>query len=155
MTLPLDFEKVLWDRMTLADISEVMAVEQRAYTYPWVRANFIDALNAGDQTWVLRVEKDLLGYCVAMKGVEEAHLLNITVSPNHSRQGLAKLMLEALCPWARKEGADKILLEVRVGNRAAIGLYDKFGFIQIGLRKNYYPNGGLKREDAWVMSLSL
>ena len=97
----------------------------------------------------------LLGYLVAMPGVDEVHLLNITVAPSQQRQGWARFLLDALALWSRGQGAQWLWLEVRAGNAPARALYDRYGFQQVGLRKGYYPAGGLRREDAVVMSLSL
>ena len=97
----------------------------------------------------------LLGYLVAMSGVDEVHLLNITVAPSQQRQGWARFLLDALALWSRGQGAQWLWLEVRAGNAPARALYTRYGFQQVGLRRGYYPAGGLQREDAVVMSLSL
>jgi [ribosomal protein S18]-alanine N-acetyltransferase len=97
----------------------------------------------------------LLGYFVAMPGVEEVHLLNITVAPEHQGQGWARVMLDALCDWALQRGAPWIWLEVRQSNLRAVRIYERYGFRQVSLRKGYYPLDGLRREDAIVMSLNL
>ena len=89
-----------------------------------------------------------------MKGVDEVHLLNITVAPEFQRQGWAPLMLEALAGWSRGQGAQWLWLEVRTGNDRALQIYERNGFRRVGVRKGYYPaHGG--REDAVVMSLRL
>jgi ribosomal-protein-alanine N-acetyltransferase len=97
----------------------------------------------------------LLGYLVAMVGVEEVHLLNITVAPAHQRHGWARFMLDALRLWSRGQRARALWLEVRQSNAPARRLYEHCGFAQVGVRKGYYPLGGLQREDAVVMSLRL
>ncbi len=97
----------------------------------------------------------LLGYFVAMKGLDEVHLLNITVAPVYQSQGWARVMLDALTIWAKGQGADWLWLEVRVGNLRAIKVYESQGYRRVGLRKNYYPAGQGQREHAVVMSLRL
>jgi uracil-DNA glycosylase len=97
----------------------------------------------------------LLGYMVAMRGVDEVHLLNITVSPDHRRQGWGRFMLDALVLWSRGQGAHCLWLEVRESNAVARALYTGYGFHQVGLRKGYYPDGPREREHAVVMSLLL
>lgn len=143
----------------LERLGAVVAVEQRAYAHPWSQANFIDALRSGYQAQLLMAGDVLLGYFVAMKGVDEVHLLNITVAPEHQRHGWAVVMLDALALWSRGQGAQWLWLEVRAGNGRAMHVYDRQGFRRVGLRKNYYPNGELGgtalREDAVVMSLRL
>jgi [ribosomal protein S18]-alanine N-acetyltransferase len=97
----------------------------------------------------------LLGYFVAMKGVEEVHLLNLTVSPEHQRQGWGRVLLDALAIWSRGQGAQWLWLEVRVSNTRARNVYEQHGFRRVGHRKAYYPASGGVREDAVVMSLKL
>jgi ribosomal-protein-alanine N-acetyltransferase len=146
----LRFEPLLADRL-----DAVVAVEQRAYAHAWSRTNFLDALHSGYQAQVLMSDDEVLGYFVAMKGVDEVHLLNITVAVEHQGQGLARLMLDALILWTRGQGLDWLWLEVRVGNAPAIHVYERHGFSRVGLRKDYYPAGHGARESAIVMSLHL
>ncbi len=144
------FEPLLADRL-----DEVVLVEQRAYAHPWTRANFLDALHSGYQAQMLMAGDALLGYFVAMKGVDEVHLLNITVAPEYQRQGWSRVMLDALAIWARGQAAQWLWLEVRVGNTRAMQVYEAHGYRRVGQRKNYYPSGHGQREDAVVMSLRL
>ena len=136
-------------------LDAVLAIEQSVYSHPWSRGNFGDTLAAGHQAQCLRAGDHLRGYCVAMPGYEEVHLLNITVAPDHQRQGCARLMLDALALWARGQRADWIWLEVRVSNVRAQQVYLRRGFVRVGMRKAYYPAAHGEREDAVVMSLHL
>ena len=144
------FEPLLADRL-----DEVLRVENRAYASPWSRTNFLDALHSGYQAQMLVADASVLGYFVAMKGVDEVHLLNITVAPEYQGQGWSRLLLDALALWARGAGAEWLWLEVRVGNARAIRVYEAHGYRRVGLRKGYYPAGTGQREDAIVMSLRL
>lgn len=146
----LRFETLLANRL-----DAVVAVEQQAYAHAWSRTNFLDALHAGYQAQVLLSDDAVLGYFVAMKGVDEVHLLNITVAVEHQGQGLARLMLDALALWTRGLGLEWLWLEVRQGNAPAIRVYERHGFGRVGLRKDYYPTSHSKRETAIVMSLNL
>jgi ribosomal-protein-alanine N-acetyltransferase len=136
-------------------LDAVMAIEQVAYAHPWSRGNFTDSLRTGYECQLLVAGEVLLGYFVAMKGVEEVHLLNITVAPEHQRQGWARLMLEALAVWSRGQRAQWLWLEVRVSNARALAIYETHGFRRVGTRRGYYPAGRGQREDAVVMSLKL
>ena len=136
-------------------LDRVLQIEQRAYPHPWTRGNFMDALRSGYHARVLLAGEQVLGYYVAMQGVDEVHLLNITVSPDHQRQGWGRIMLDALALWARGLGAQWLWLEVRVSNTRALAIYEAHGYRRVGLRKNYYPAGHGQREDAVVMSLRL
>jgi ribosomal-protein-alanine N-acetyltransferase len=93
-----------------------------------------------------------------MQGVDEVHLLNIAVAPQHQGNGWSRLMLDALCLWARAQDAQWLWLEVRVSNTQAKAVYLHYGFTQVGLRRNYYPEasgGAAGREDAVLMSFQL
>ncbi len=144
------FEPLLADRL-----DEVIRVENRAYALPWSRTNFMDALHSGYQAQMLVANGTLLGYFVAMQGVDEVHLLNITVAPEFQGQGWSRVLLDALALWARAAGAQWLWLEVRVGNTRAVSVYEAHGYRRVGLRKGYYPAGLGQREDAIVMSLRL
>lgn len=140
--------------MQAGDVEAVLAIEQRAYEFPWSRGNFIDSLSAGYLAQVLRAaDGSLLGYFLAMQGVDELHLLNITVLPERQGQGLARLMLDALQVLARERAAAQIWLEVRQSNERARRVYACYGFAEVGLRRAYYPAVQGKREDAVLMSL--
>jgi ribosomal-protein-alanine N-acetyltransferase len=155
--------------MTEADLDAVVEVEKTAYTHPWSRKHFSDSLQSGYPAVLLLGEplpgevahpgrpdgRVLLGYLVAMPGVDEVHLLNITVAPAQQRQGWARLMLDALVLWSRGQRAQWLWLEVRHSNTPARALYERYGFAQVGLRRGYYPAGQREREDAVVMSLNL
>ena len=87
-------------------------------------------------------------------GAGEAHILNVCVHPEYRSRGLGSRLLQRLLTLARKHGADTAFLEVRISNRAALGLYQKLGFNEIGLRRGYYPLEDGK-EDAVLLALSL
>lgn len=141
--------------MTPEHLDQVLAIEATAYPHPWTRGNFEDSLRAGYEGQLLLDDGDVVGYFVAMKGVDEVHLLNITVAPAYQRQGLGRLLLEALGLWARQQGAQWLWLEVRVSNERAQQVYASHGFQRVGQRKGYYPAAHGTREDAIVMSLQL
>lgn len=136
-------------------LDALLAVEQRVYSHPWSRGNFTDSLTSGYQIELLLGGEQLIGYFVAMPGVEEAHLLNITVAPEFQQQGWATVLLDALALWARGRSAQWLWLEVRVSNLRARQVYEKYGFQRVGERKRYYPGPGAEREDAVVMSYAL
>lgn len=155
MSAVLKTVEVRFEPLTLAKLDTVLRVEQQAYAHPWARSNFEDSIKAGYQVQLLLADDTLLGYFVAMKGVEEVHLLNITVAPDYQHQGWAQVLLDALSLWAKGQGAAWLWLEVRIGNERAIRVYEAHGFRRVGQRKNYYPSAHGQREDALVMSLPL
>jgi ribosomal-protein-alanine N-acetyltransferase len=148
------------NRVTLApmsqdDLDAVIAIEQTAYSHPWTRVNFRDSLNPLFEAQCLWLDGDLLGYFLAMHGVEEMHLLNITVAPARQGQGWGHMMLDALSLMSRHVGAQWLWLEVRQSNLRALKVYERYGFKQVSIRKDYYPAGRQQREHAVVMSLKL
>ena len=155
MSAVLQSPEVQLEPMLPARLPEVLAIEQSAYAHPWSMTNFRDALKAGYEARLLTGGGTLLGYYLAMKGVDEVHLLNITVAPDYQRQGLARLMLEALAIWARSQGAQWLWLEARTSNLRAMQVYEAHGYRRVGHRKAYYPAANGTREDAVVMSLRL
>jgi ribosomal-protein-alanine N-acetyltransferase len=137
-------------------LEQVLAIEKTAYSHPWTSGNFHDALKSGYWAHVLLdQQQELLGYVVAMPGVEETHLLNLTVTPSRQGQGWARFMLDHLVDWSRQQQAHQVWLEVRVSNARARRLYVAYGFEFVGERKNYYPGLGRARENAVVMRLGL
>ena len=144
-----------WTAMTASHLDQVLAIEVVASPHPWTRGNFEDSLRAGYEAQMLLDGDAVVGYFVAMKGVDEVHLLNITVAPESQGRGLGRLLLEALCLWSRQQGAQWLWLEVRVSNQRAQLVYERHGFRRVGMRKSYYPAAHGRREDAIVMSLQL
>ncbi|HYD74524.1 ribosomal protein S18-alanine N-acetyltransferase [Ramlibacter sp.] len=155
MSALLHDREAAFEPMTPGRLSEVLPIERSAYEHPWTHGNFVDSLRSGYEAQLLCAGGRVLGYFVAMKGVDEVHLLNITVAPAWQGQGWGRLMLEALAIWARGQGAQWLWLEVRVGNLRAQRLYERNGFRRVGERRRYYPAAGGGREDAIVMSLKL
>jgi len=142
--------------MQVDDLDRVMQVEVLAYSFPWSRGNFQDSLKSGYVAELLEASAELLlGYYVAMPGVDELHLLNITVVPDFQRCGQGRALLDRLEWQARQRALSSIWLEVRASNTRARYLYGARGFVEQGVRRGYYPAGGLRREDAVVMKLDL
>ncbi|MCY7306350.1 MAG: ribosomal-protein-alanine N-acetyltransferase, partial [Rhodoferax sp.] len=91
MSAVLSSEPARFEPMARARLGEVLLIEQSAYDHPWSMLNFRDALNSGYEAQVLTGGGQVLGYFVAMLGVDEVHLLNITVAPDFQRQGWARV----------------------------------------------------------------
>lgn len=137
------------------DLDAVMAIELRAYPFPWSRGIFRDCLRAGYPAWVLQREDDeLIGYGVLSIAADEAHVLNLCTAFQVQGRGHGRRLLLALLRVARSRGVQRVFLEVRPSNGAAIALYASEGFSEIGRRPRYYP-AHAGREDAVVMALEL
>jgi [ribosomal protein S18]-alanine N-acetyltransferase len=152
--------------MRVLDLDWVTRHEQMIYPFPWSRSNFSDSLKAGYDAWVFSigdtgvngwasVENPPIGYAVLMWIPDEMHLLNLSVLVQFQQQGWGQQMLRWLCQQGARSQSRRLLLEVRPSNAAALKLYSRFGFEQIGLRKRYYPAPNNTREDALVMSIRL
>lgn len=142
--------------MDEADLTDVVAIENTIYPSPWTRGNFHDSLRSGYQCRVLRDgDSALLGYFLMMLLVDEVHLLNISIRADVHGRGLGQYLLGQVAQIARANKMGSILLEVRPSNQRALAVYERYGFMRIGLRKNYYPAEAGQREDAIVMRLVL
>jgi ribosomal-protein-alanine N-acetyltransferase len=142
--------------MSSAHLDAVLAIEDAAYAFPWSRGNFIDSIAAGYAARVLLdARAAMLGYFIAMAGVDEMHLLNITVAPAAQSRGHARRMIAALVALCREHAAQQLWLEVRESNARARSIYTRLGFVQQGIRKGYYPAPFGRREDAVVMRLKI
>ncbi|WPB56930.1 ribosomal protein S18-alanine N-acetyltransferase [Xylophilus sp. GOD-11R] len=150
-----DFTEAHFEPITVESLPAILPIEQDVYTHPWTAGNFADSLRAGYQAQQLVARGRVIGYFVAMKGVDEVHLLNLTVAAEFQRQGWAQVLLDALALWSRGQGALWLWLEVRASNERAQQVYQAHGYRRVGLRKRYYPSFGPEREDAIVMSLRL
>lgn len=137
--------------MTAADVDEVLAIERAVQPYPWTRGNFCDALKSGYLCCVTGTAGELRGYVVLMEAADEAELLNIGVASQHQREGLGGAMLSAMLEAVGAKKMRRVFLEVRASNAAAIGLYHRAGFLQVGVRRAYYHNMN-GSEDAIVMA---
>jgi tRNA threonylcarbamoyladenosine biosynthesis protein TsaB len=137
--------------MTQSDLAEVHALECAVQAFPWTAGNFAGALQAGHEAWVLRSASGLQGFCLAMLAPDVMHILVIAVDPGQQRRGLGQRLLTQSIETARQRGLEGLLLEVRPSNAQALAFYHSQGFVQIGVRRGYYPTDNGQREDALVM----
>lgn len=141
----------LFERLASEHLEEVLAIEQAVHRSPWSPQSFKNEMTFPDGEFIVATEaREVIGYAGVWVTVDEAHITNIAVKPDRQRQGLGAVLLEELLDRARNRGAECATLEVRQSNEAALKLYEKFGFIQCGRRKRYYPDNG---EDAIIMWL--
>lgn len=140
--------------MLETDLDNVLGIECAAFSHPWTRGIFLDCVRSGYECWLLYRGEQQVGHCVLSAAGDESHLLNITIMPEHQGLGLGAALLEFIIDRARQTKAEVTFLEVRASNEAAARLYERFGFNEIGRRRNYYPAAG-GREDALVMAYSL
>ena len=141
-------------RMLEHDLAPVMAIENAVYPHPWTRGNFKDSLGEGYHCWVMEAGGEIIGYSVMMVAAGEAHLLNLTIAEPWQRRGRGRELLQFMLKVARDFAADTMFLEVRPTNVAGLGLYADAGFVEIAIRRGYYPARS-GREDAIVMHMDL
>lgn len=136
-----------------ADVGGVAALEAASFTRPWQPETFRRLL--GEPTVHIRVaegERGIVGYGVVLAVVDEGEIANLAVDPQHRGRGLGGRLLDALLAAAAAAGVGRVFLEVRPSNVAARRLYDGRGFIEVGVRRNYYD---APREDALVLAREL
>lgn len=140
--------------MTEQDLDKVLEIERQAHIVPWSFGIFHDCLRVNYVCELLEHGEELLGYVVMSIAVGEAHVFNICVAPAYQKQGYGRLLMNRLVDVARDRNATTIFLEVRPSNKSALTLYDKIGFVEVGVRKAYYPSAG-GREDAIILAREL
>jgi len=140
--------------MTEADLPRIHRIELASYEYPWTPGNFADSMGAGYSMWVREADSEVIGYYAMMAAAGEAHILNLTIAPSWRRHGLGRDLLDHCLARACDHRAETVFLEVRTSNTAAIALYHSSGFVDLAVRRDYYPARG-GREDALIMKREL
>jgi ribosomal-protein-alanine N-acetyltransferase len=137
-------------RMRRRHLRKVLSIESRVYPRPWSASLFLAELSQrGSRTYlVARSAGEVVGYCGMMYLGREAHVTNIAVDPDFHGRKVGTRLLLALVTEAIARGANTISLEVRVSNKVAQTMYEKFGFSAVGVRRGYYIE---THEDALVM----
>jgi ribosomal-protein-alanine N-acetyltransferase len=143
-----------WQPLREEDMPAVAAIEASVYVFPWTIGNFRDSLYSGYQCTGAWAQDELIAYAIVMNALEEAHLLNLAVASRWQGRGVGALFLRHLIEESRKQGIEMLYLEVRPSNAHARQMYDRFGFRQLGLRRDYYP-AVTGREDALFLGLNL
>jgi len=145
---------VLIRRMEPEDVETVLSIESRVFTTPWQANTFLSLIGrSGSELWVMEHPVvGILAYAVLWCILDQAELANIAVRSEYRGQGYASRLLERVLQIARDREVETIYLEVRASNTRALELYERFGFSQVGVRKNYYDK---PKEDALVMQLVL
>lgn len=134
-----------------ADLPAVLAIEEASFPSPWSHASFVHEFhNPHAQLIVAEQERQVIGYLCCWYVVDEIHILDVAVHPTHRQHGVGARLLRHIMAEGRRRGSRSANLEVRKSNRAAIALYEKFGFQSVAVRARYYSDG----EDALLMVCS-
>lgn len=140
-------------KMDESHVAQVSALEAVCFRDPWSEKSVASELSNPLSAWLVAVEGNtVVGYIGSQTVLDESDMMNVAVSPEHRRKGIAEALVLALADALRQKGSCKLTLEVRASNASAIALYEKLEFKQIGLRKNYYRN---PKEDALILQKEL
>ena len=137
------------------DLPQVIQIEEDIYPFPWTLGNFQDSLDAGYDCWVCQYSADIIGYAILMRGVDDVHLLNLSIARRWQQQGYGRYCLQAIIDFTQNLGLRRLLLEVRMSNQVGLNLYHSSGFRNINIRKGYYPVHNATKEDALVLELDI
>lgn len=133
------------------DIDQVMAIEVVSFTAPWSRQSYLELAPLDSvRFFVVKRDDKVIGYMLYQMWFEEMELHTIAVAPDERGRGISTMMIEHLINDAKKRDTKRIFLQVRPSNKAAMGLYKKFGFETVGIRHHYYRDNF---EDAYIMKL--
>ncbi len=143
-----------FDKMQLSDLEAVVTLENNNYEVPWSKGVIKDCIKSDYHSVVLKQDGAIIAYAFVMTACDEAHLLNMCVDKSSQSMGLGRKMLHYIENLCRYNRCQLLLLEVRVSNTVAQGLYRSFAFETIGIRKNYY-RCRQGREHALVMQKKL
>ncbi|MGH2694559.1 MAG: ribosomal protein S18-alanine N-acetyltransferase [Actinomycetota bacterium] len=137
-------------RMRRRHLRRVLSIESRVYPRPWSASLFLSELSQRSTRsyLVARHDGQVVGYAGMMFTGREAHITNIAVDPGVHGRKVGTRLLYALITEAAARDAQVVTLEVRVTNKVAQSMYEKFGFSAVGVRKGYYIE---TNEDALVM----
>ena len=121
-------------------LTELEALEKRCFSLPWTEEMLMGQLPDDNHEFLAAESEsgELLGYVGMMTVLDEGYISNVAVAPEQRRQGIADALIAALLERAALRELSFVTLEVREHNEPAIALYEKHGFVPVGLRKNYY-----------------
>jgi ribosomal-protein-alanine N-acetyltransferase len=137
------------ERMNESHVAAVAALEKLCFADPWSLNSVASELKNPLALWLVAVEEDVVcGYIGSQSVMGESDMMNVAVNPDFRRKGIGEALVGALSDALKALGNTSLTLEVRASNAPAIALYEKLGFTQVGLRKNYYRN---PKEDALIL----
>jgi [ribosomal protein S18]-alanine N-acetyltransferase len=138
-------------KLKLRDLNAVEEIERTSYPTPWSRSMFAGELAKPSSICLGAIDsenEELVGYLIISRYVDAWHVMNIAVTPEYRRRGIARSLMERLFVVTARDARRGYTLEVRVSNEAAIRLYEELGFKTRGIRRGYYTDN---REDALIM----
>ncbi len=137
--------------MKLEDLNEVLDIEALAFSTPWSRNSFLYELLENERAFYLTAKNEfgrILGYVGMWIVFDEGHITNLATHPQYRRLGVAHKLMNELIAVSKEKGVRYLTLEVRRTNSQAQELYQKMGFVHMGVRRKYYIDNN---EDALIM----
>lgn len=135
--------------MNESHVAQVAALEKICFSDPWSENSVASELKNPLSCWLVAEEDGkVTGYVGSQTVMDESDMMNVAVHPDYRRKGIAEKLVMELVEALKKRDSRCLTLEVRASNEPARALYEKLGFVQVGLRKNYYRN---PREDALIL----
>ena len=134
-----------------ADIDDILRIETISFTNPWTREMYLSELEHRDVSFFYIARDavgEAVGFCSCWLVLDEIHINNLAVLPEHRRGGVASALIEHVLKEGRSRGGRRATLEVRRSNEPALKLYEKFGFAVTGVRRGYYTKPD---EDALIL----
>lgn len=142
------FNTIEIDIATADDIPAIANIEKQSFSTPWSENAIYESMQSNTSFYIARIDNTITGYMGISKVAGEGYVTNVATLPKYRRTGVGKALLQYVIN-ACKDELEFISLEVRVSNLAAISLYEKFGFSEVGKRKNFYTH---PNEDALIMT---
>lgn len=134
-------------------VRQIAELERLCFHDPWSENSIASELGNRLSVWLVALDEDkVVGYVGSQTVIDETDMMNIAVHPNYRNRGVATALIVELTQQLKMRGSKGLMLEVRESNSAAISLYDKHGFLQVGCRRNYYRN---PRENALILRKEL
>jgi ribosomal-protein-alanine N-acetyltransferase len=137
------------------DLAVFVSLDKKLFPYsPWSASQYKEEFSSPTRHFVVALDdaQSIIGYAgVFAPGGAEADVLTVGVIPNHRGKGIARQLMALITDWAKQQGSTAMMLEVKVDNTEAIGLYESLGYSKLNVRKDYFGAG----LDALVMRLDL
>ena len=144
-------------RMRLEDIEHVSRLERRCYSLPWSSSAYVTEVGNPSAYYIVATETDntVVGYAGMWVVMDELHITTIAVDPSRRGRRIGERLLLDLTEEGIRRGASRATLEVRERNAVARRMYEKYGFEDIAIRKNYYSDNGENAIIMWANDLTL
>lgn len=137
-------------KATLENLEDIFKIEESVFAHPWSLESLKNLMEDENSVAFVAVDNEVIcGYCGVNTILDEGYITNVAVLENYRKQGIGRMLVNALLDFAKEKSLAFLTLEVRKSNTPAINLYSKNGFEKVGERKNYYTS---PTENALLMT---